>query len=196
MQMPDSANNADDSQVSRAMMSSSVGGSANEPVSELSQPILTSQMPAHGFGQAMDMPAKTKVRKQNASGGVHGKKRRKKVKDPEAPKNPLSAYLFFVVKQRSEMSPSDSELDFREMAKKIGRMWRGMSKEEKQPYVQLADYDKKRYEKEKQQYREKLNDAKNAKAMAMSSMPMNPYDLQAAYRQAIPQVIYFTQGSQ
>ena len=33
-------------------------------------------------------------------------KKRKRMKDPLAPKNPLSAYLFFVVKQRSSGSES------------------------------------------------------------------------------------------
>lgn len=84
-----------------------------------------------------------------------GRKRRKKTKDPSAPKNPLSAYLFFVVKQRSDMSASDSELSFSAMAKKIGKKWKAMSKEGKVPYLQLAEYDKTRYEKEKKQYKQK-----------------------------------------
>eukprot|EP00954_Amorphochlora_amoebiformis_P024380 1365980-Amorphochlora_amoeboformis.AAC.3 len=91
------------------------------------------------------------------------------MKDPSAPKNPLSAYLFFVVKQRSDMSPSDSELSFSEMAKKIGRKWREMSKDEKAPYVQLADYDKKRYEREKEQYAQKMDGMTEQRTAANTS---------------------------
>mmetsp|Transcript_18723 Transcript_18723/g.30896 ORF Transcript_18723/g.30896 Transcript_18723/m.30896 type:complete len:476 (-) Transcript_18723:197-1624(-) len=135
--------------------------------------------PAHAGSPVPEPEAtKSKVRKQppkssNDSRGSGTKKKRKKTKDPDAPKNPLSAYLFFVVKQRSEMSPSDSELDFREMAKKIGKIWRGMSKDEKQPYVQLAEYDKTRYEKEKRMYKEKLDSRKKMQSSMMGG-PLGP----------------------
>mmetsp|Transcript_7512 Transcript_7512/g.11377 ORF Transcript_7512/g.11377 Transcript_7512/m.11377 type:complete len:481 (+) Transcript_7512:90-1532(+) len=122
--------------------------------------------PLAEFAEASEMDTKTLSGLKNThprdadSAEDNVRKKRKKSKDPSAPKNPLSAYLFFVVKQRSDMSKSDSELTFAEMAKKIGRKWREMTSEEKRPYVQLAEFDKMRYEKEKEQYNQKVEQSR------------------------------------
>jgi len=65
------------------------------------------------------------------------KKRRKK--DPLAPKNPVSAYLFFVAEQRVKLKQEDdlnqnqcSRKSFREIAQELGARWKTMTDEEKQ----------------------------------------------------------------
>jgi hypothetical protein len=88
---------------------------------------------------------------------------KKKRKDPNAPKNPLSAYLFFVTEQRSQLAqqahsgkssdegaPGNSQApSFSAVAKELGQRWKTMTDEEKQPYVDMAKKDKQRYEAEK-----------------------------------------------
>mmetsp|Transcript_2890 Transcript_2890/g.5348 ORF Transcript_2890/g.5348 Transcript_2890/m.5348 type:complete len:371 (+) Transcript_2890:228-1340(+) len=90
-------------------------------------------------------PSQTKAPKRGKS------KKRKRMKDPLTPKNPLSAYLFFVVKQRSSGSENSKD-SFSATAKKIGQKWRAMTHEEKMPFIQLAKYDKQRYLREKYEY--------------------------------------------
>jgi hypothetical protein len=71
-------------------------------------------------------------------------------KDPAAPKNPKSAYLFFLTEQRSQLS--GCVVDFGEFARDLGVRWRGLSDSERAPYVELARIDKERYVREKEQY--------------------------------------------
>eukprot|EP00475_Leptophrys_vorax_P000194 TRINITY_DN1011_c0_g1_i1.p2 TRINITY_DN1011_c0_g1~~TRINITY_DN1011_c0_g1_i1.p2 ORF type:complete len:407 (-),score=82.37 TRINITY_DN1011_c0_g1_i1:1702-2922(-) len=87
---------------------------------------------------------------------------KKKRKDPSAPKNPLSAYLFFVTEQRSQLaqqthsgnkpeegSAPGSSPSFSEVAKELGQRWKSMTEEQRRPYTEMAKKDKERYEAEK-----------------------------------------------
>jgi hypothetical protein len=73
-------------------------------------------------------------------------------KDPSAPKNPKSAYLFFLTEQRALVSAEDDTRDFTDFAKELGAKWRNLSDEEKKPYFELARKDKERYLGEKAAY--------------------------------------------
>jgi hypothetical protein len=79
------------------------------------------------------------------------KKRRKK--DPKAPKNPVSAYLFYVADQRVKNTGKSEGKSFAEVAKDLGRKWKNLNNEEKEPYIRSARKDKERYEKEKANYK-------------------------------------------
>jgi hypothetical protein len=58
------------------------------------------------------------------------KKRRKK--DPKAPKNPVSAYLFYVAEQRVKNTGKSDGKSFAEVAKDLGKQWKNLSFDEKQ----------------------------------------------------------------
>jgi Neuraminidase (sialidase) len=58
------------------------------------------------------------------------KKRRKK--DPKAPKNPVSAYLFYVADQRVKNTGKSDGKTFAEVAKDLGKKWKGLTNEEKE----------------------------------------------------------------
>ncbi|KAI9258214.1 high mobility group box domain-containing protein, partial [Phascolomyces articulosus] len=76
------------------------------------------------------------------------KKKRGK-KDPNAPKRGLSAYMFFSQENRTKVQQDNPDAAFGQIGKILGERWKDMSEEEKKPYQDKADADKKRYEAEK-----------------------------------------------
>eukprot|EP00798_Chlamydomonas_sp_ICE-L_P004607 gene4607-14800_t len=76
-------------------------------------------------------------------------RRVKKEKDPNAPKKPLSGYMFFCKDNREAVKEKDSSLKITEIASELGRMWKALTDEEKKPYQEQAEKDKVRYAKEK-----------------------------------------------
>ena len=64
--------------------------------------------------------------------GDDKKKRKRKTKDPNAPKQPMSSYLIFSQKFRSQVKEMHPEMAPKDVASELGRMWREMSEEEKQ----------------------------------------------------------------
>ncbi|EIE79999.1 hypothetical protein G6F46_001817 [Rhizopus delemar] len=88
----------------------------------------------------------TKVSKR-ATASDDKKKRGKK--DPNAPKRALSAYMFFSQANREKVIKENPEAKFGEIGKILGAKWKEMTEEEKKPFVEKAEADKKRYEDEK-----------------------------------------------
>ncbi|GJJ07247.1 hypothetical protein Clacol_001447 [Clathrus columnatus] len=88
-----------------------------------------------------------------------GKSRRKNIPDPNAPKRPMSAYLFFLQHIRADEKMSkDIFGDVVESTCQsvlAAAKWRSMTDEEKQSYFAQADSDKLRYEGEKKIYDER-----------------------------------------
>ncbi|KAF7731699.1 Non-histone chromosomal protein 6 [Apophysomyces ossiformis] len=89
----------------------------------------------------------SKVTKTAAKGG-DGKKSRPK-KESGGPKRGLSAYMFFSQEKRQEVKDENPEATFGQIGKILGEKWKGMTDEQKKPYVEKAEADKKRYEDEK-----------------------------------------------
>ncbi|KAF9580838.1 hypothetical protein BGW38_002357 [Lunasporangiospora selenospora] len=74
---------------------------------------------------------------------------KKKTKDPDAPKHPIPGFLFFRSGERAkirQMNPNES------IPAVAAKMWNGMSQEEKEPWLQMAQQDKLRYAEEMQAY--------------------------------------------
>ena len=76
----------------------------------------------------------------------------KKEKDPNAPKRGLSSYMFFANERRPGLKAEQPDLGFGDLTKKIAEEWRALSDAEKKPYVDKANADKARYQKEKEAY--------------------------------------------
>lgn len=79
-----------------------------------------------------------------ASGG--DQKRRKK--DPLAPKAPLNGYLVYFNEERAGMRAKNPNIGFGELTKIIATKWKELPTDSKQKYINEADQDKERYEKE------------------------------------------------
>ncbi|CEP13358.1 hypothetical protein [Parasitella parasitica] len=73
----------------------------------------------------------------------------KEKKNPNAPKRGLSAYMFFSQDNRAKVKEDNPEASFGTIGKLLGEKWKGLSDQEKKPYLEKAEADKKRYEKEK-----------------------------------------------
>ncbi|KAH9450542.1 hypothetical protein MJO28_010015 [Puccinia striiformis f. sp. tritici] len=90
--------------------------------------------------------------KLDAEGNPIKVKKVKKEKDPNAPKRPLSAYMFFSQDWRERIKTENPEVSFGEIGRLLGLKWKGLTDEEKKPYEDMAARDKKRHEAEKAEY--------------------------------------------
>jgi len=97
------------------------------------------------------MPKEVKARK--AKSKVEGK--RKKGKDPNAPKRGLSAYMFFANDNRDKVREDNPGIKFGEVGKMLGEKWKELTTKDKEPYDKKAKEDKERYEREKAEYANK-----------------------------------------
>ncbi|KAJ1921411.1 Non-histone chromosomal protein 6 [Mycoemilia scoparia] len=77
------------------------------------------------------------------------KKSRRAAKDKNAPKRPLSAYMFFSKDYRERVKTENADATFGQIGKILGEMWRSMGDDQKAPYDKKAKEDKARYEREK-----------------------------------------------
>ncbi len=93
---------------------------------------------------ASSPPEKTKTEKTKTTG--------KAKKDPNAPKQAKSAYLFYSNAVRSTVKDENPNMGFGELAKEIGRRYKLLSAEEMEKYEAEAAVDKKRYKKEMENY--------------------------------------------
>jgi hypothetical protein len=107
-----------------------------------------------------EMAEKDKVRydREMASytppAGEGGGRKRKK-KDPNAPKRPLSAFFLFCHDERPSVKQVYPSYSVGEVAKELGERWSKVTPEVKQMYEQKAGKDKQRYEVEINNYRNK-----------------------------------------
>lgn len=109
--------------------------------SEIDMPKATSETPAK------------RTRRSAAEGAT------KKKKDPNAPKRPLTAYLYFANDKRDGVRAKNPDLTLAQVTSLIGQQWRDLSSEDKKPYEEKAVADKKRYESERAAYKEKQVEA-------------------------------------
>ena len=71
--------------------------------------------------------------------------------DSSAPKRPRTAFLLFSLDRRGALDSAD-ESD-RAIALRLASLWESVSESEKDKYRTLAEEDKRRYEREMEQYR-------------------------------------------
>ncbi|KAL1266399.1 hypothetical protein QQF64_002074 [Cirrhinus molitorella] len=81
--------------------------------------------------------------------------KKKRFKDPNAPKRPPSAFFIFCSEFRPKVKEETPGLSIGDVAKKLGEMWNKTSAEEKQPYEKKAAKLKEKYEKDIAAYRSK-----------------------------------------
>ena len=74
--------------------------------------------------------------------------KKKKKKNPLAPKLPLSSYMEFAREQRSNVLAEFGKLSLSEVGKELGKQWRILSKDEKEKYELKSKENRARYEAE------------------------------------------------
>merc|ERR1712018_287430 len=81
-------------------------------------------------------------------------KPQKKKKDPNAPKQPLSAYFIFSSEERLKVKNEHPSYSICEVAKELGRRWADMAPEVKQRYQQMAEEGRQKYDQDMAAYRQ------------------------------------------
>jgi len=87
--------------------------------------------------------------------GEKGGKKRKRTKDPNAPKRALSAFFWFCNDERPRVKETMNDATVGEVAKELGRRWNECTEDQKSKFEALAAKDKARYEKEMKVYKAK-----------------------------------------
>ncbi|XP_071767921.1 high mobility group protein B1a [Centroberyx gerrardi] len=81
--------------------------------------------------------------------------KKKRFKDPNAPKRPPSAFFIFCAEFRPKVKGESPGLSIGDVAKKLGEMWNSTAAEDKQPFEKKAAKLKEKYEKDIAAYRAK-----------------------------------------
>lgn len=89
--------------------------------------------------------------------------RKRLKKEAGGPRRPLSSYMFFSRDNRTIVQKENPEAKFAQVGKLLGQKWKGMNKEEKQPYLDMAGQDKIRYQTENAAFQAKIQAAKAEK---------------------------------
>ena len=80
-------------------------------------------------------------------------KEEKKLKDPNAPKKPKSAYIFFSNNNRASVKEETGLTSLGDISKELGKRWKSMDAEEKKEYNDMENKDKDRYYNEMKKYK-------------------------------------------
>lgn len=79
---------------------------------------------------------------------VESAKKGKFAKDPNAPKKPQTAYFAFMADKRETVKRENPEINHKDVLRKLGELWNGLTVAQKGPYEKTAAASKKKYEKE------------------------------------------------
>jgi len=103
-------------------------------------------------------------------------RRRTKRKDPNAPKKPRSAYVFFMEKERKVVKEEDATLRPQHIMKVVGEKWAKLTNEEKEDYEEMAKNDRARYLEEMKEYTppDMPLDEPGAKRVKKDDLPKRP----------------------
>jgi len=89
---------------------------------------------------------------ERKKGGWPKGKKRKRTRDLNAPKQPLTGYVRFLNDRREKIRADNPALTFSEITKLLGAEWTRLPPEDKQRYLDEAERDKERYSKELESY--------------------------------------------
>ena len=92
---------------------------------------------------------------KKAQGKAKPEKKQKKVKDPNKPKRPMSAYFLFMNSVRPEVRKDNPDATIGEVAKIMGKMWAEIDADKKGKFDKEAAAAKKKWEVEKAAYAKK-----------------------------------------
>jgi len=80
-------------------------------------------------------------------------KKKKRRRDPNLPKQGLSAFFIFMSDNREKLKAANPDFGNPEIAKELSRRWKDLTEEEKEPYLTRQEEDKNRYNQEMAEYR-------------------------------------------
>uniref|UniRef100_A0A2D4PFJ7 High mobility group protein 20A n=1 Tax=Micrurus surinamensis TaxID=129470 RepID=A0A2D4PFJ7_MICSU len=130
----------------------SASQSANRP--DFAEDVLQNQLLRNdSFITAENRELRPEEEQRAKRGGwSKGRKRKKPLRDSNAPKSPLTGYVRFMNERREQLRAKKPEVPFPEITRMLGNEWSKLPPEEKRRYLDEADRDKERYMKELEQY--------------------------------------------
>ncbi|KAI8324266.1 HMG-box, partial [Martensiomyces pterosporus] len=78
--------------------------------------------------------------------------RKKSKKDPDAPKHPMSAFLYYLTSERPRLADQLSDMSIGQQTKVIAKRWKSLDESDRAPWEKLAKHDKDRYARERREY--------------------------------------------
>ena len=82
-------------------------------------------------------------------GSTAGSPKKRKVKDPNRPKRPTSAYFYYVAYQRAELEKQGKKITrVADWTKEVSAKWRELGEKDRKPFDLKAKNDKDRYDRE------------------------------------------------
>jgi hypothetical protein len=92
-------------------------------------------------------------RSRKAKGGDEGEtKKRKAKKDPNAPKKPCGAYMFFCKETRESVKEEHPDWGVTQIGKRLGELWKLVDEDDKKKFFDMAEEDKVRYQRDIAKY--------------------------------------------
>ncbi|KAJ1558154.1 FACT complex subunit ssrp1, partial [Cladochytrium tenue] len=124
----------------------------------------------NGSGKGADAspPAAKKAR---GGDGKAGARKDKKDKDPNAPKRPTTAYIYFTKDVRESIKAEDPAISATDILKEAGVRWKAMSDADKKKYEELAAEDSARYKREVAEYDRTRRSGPSAASKPAASKP-------------------------
>eukprot|EP00959_Pyramimonas_sp_CCMP1952_P319903 6693975-Pyramimonas_sp.AAC.1 len=89
-----------------------------------------------------------KLKKQDG-----GETKTRKKKDPDAPKRPSAAYMFFCKEMREKIKEESPDCSFGEIGKLLGQKWAEADAAARKKYTAMAEKDKLRYDAVMKEYK-------------------------------------------
>ncbi|XP_014671224.1 PREDICTED: high mobility group protein 20A-like [Priapulus caudatus] len=121
-----------------------------EPITDLSKVQILEGETRTETPATADTPESVEKRK----GGWPKGKKRKRARDENAPKQPLTGYVRFLNDRREKVREDNPNATFADITKILATDWGKLLPEEKQRYLDEADKDRERYAKELEQYQQ------------------------------------------
>merc|ERR1712079_343163 len=100
---------------------------------------------------------------------ANSKINQKPIKDPNAPKKPLSAYFLFSQEERLKVKAENPDYSITEVAKELGKRWATLNPDIKSVYEQRYQDARRIYETEMNTYKPKKKKAPNAPKQPLSA---------------------------
>jgi len=122
------------------------------------------------YHHAMSTYVKSVSDSDSDDGPRRKRRKKKKVKDPLKPKRAMSSFMYFANEQRQAVRDKYPDIKITEIGKRLSEMWKLLTAEEKQRYIDLADKDKARYNSEMEHFKNKKTDVV-ANAMVIPGLP-------------------------
>lgn len=109
------------------------------------------------------------------------KRKRKKIKDANAPKHPLTGYVRYMNEFREERRLKNPTLSAVEITKILAEEWSNLSDEVKKPFLEAAEVDRLRYHREVSEYKQN-----NVTVTSNSKKPKSNGDGDSDHKDAVP----------